>query len=59
MTNLSEAQREVLVLRTICAFSVAETAVALGRTDGAVRVLQHRAMTQLRTVAVARSTPSA
>ncbi|NMN95224.1 sigma factor-like helix-turn-helix DNA-binding protein [Antrihabitans stalactiti] len=59
LTNLSEAQREVLVLRTICAFSVAETAVALGRTDGAVRVLQHRAMTQLRTVAVARSTPSA
>ena len=59
LANLSDPHREVLVLRTICAFSIAETAVALGCTDGAVRVLQHRAMTQLRTVAVARSTHGA
>jgi RNA polymerase sigma-70 factor, ECF subfamily len=59
VANLPGPQREVLVLRTICAFSIAETAAALGRTQGAVRVLQHRAITQLRTVAVAQSMPGA
>ena len=40
---LTEEQREVILLRVLGGLSVAQTAHALGRTNGAVRALQHRA----------------
>ncbi len=41
-------QREVLVWRFFAELSPAETAVLMGRSNGAVRVLQHRALANLR-----------
>ncbi|HEX5826084.1 MAG TPA: sigma-70 family RNA polymerase sigma factor [Candidatus Limnocylindrales bacterium] len=41
-------QREVLVWRFFAELSPAETAVLMGRSNGAVRVLQHRAMVSMR-----------
>ncbi len=41
-------QREVLVWRFFAELSPAETAVLMGRSNGAVRVLQHRALAALR-----------
>lgn len=48
LETLSERHREVLVLRVGVGLSAAETADALGMTAGAVRVAQHRALTELR-----------
>ncbi|WP_394622087.1 sigma-70 family RNA polymerase sigma factor [Lentzea sp. JNUCC 0626] len=45
---LPEKQREIVVLRVIVGLSAEETAEAVGSTPGAVRVAQHRALTQLR-----------
>jgi RNA polymerase sigma-70 factor (ECF subfamily) len=45
---LPAGQREILVLRVVVGFSAEETADALGMTPGAVRVGQHRALTELR-----------
>jgi RNA polymerase sigma-70 factor, ECF subfamily len=45
---LSAEQREILVLRVMVGFSAEETADALGMTPGAVRVGQHRALSELR-----------
>ena len=50
---LGEDQRAVIVLRVIEQFSVEETAEILERSPGAVRVLQHRALRNLREVLVA------
>jgi len=47
MTTLSEQQRIVLHARYIEAMSNAEIAVALGKTEGAVKALQHRALRSL------------
>ncbi|HVT20805.1 MAG TPA: sigma-70 family RNA polymerase sigma factor [Mycobacteriales bacterium] len=47
---LPSTQREVLVLRTVVGLSAKETAVALGLTPGSVHVLQHRAVTRLRSL---------
>lgn len=52
---LPEHQREVLVLRVALRFSAAETAVTMGSTPGAIRVMQHRAMARLRTMVAERS----
>jgi RNA polymerase sigma-70 factor, ECF subfamily len=41
-------QRDVLVWRFFADLSPAETAALMGRSDGAVRVLQHRAVVALR-----------
>ena len=49
MEALPATQREVLLLRVIVGLSTAETAAALSLTVGSVRVLQHRAVTALRT----------
>lgn len=46
--RLKPSYREVLVLRFLLDLSVAETAEVLGRSTGAVRVLQHRALHALR-----------
>lgn len=45
---LTDEQREVVVLRVIAGLSVEETAQVVGRRPGAVRALQHRALTHLR-----------
>ncbi len=48
LAQLTPDQRAVLVLRVLDGFSVAETSGILRRTEGAVRVLQHRAIKNLR-----------
>jgi len=44
VTNLGAEQQEVLDLRFVKGLSVAETAARMSRSDGAVRVLQFRAL---------------
>ena len=48
LSLLTTDQRAVLVLRVLHQFSVAETATIIGKREGAVRVLQHRALHALR-----------
>lgn len=43
-------QREVLTWRFFAELSPAETAALMGRSNGAVRILQHRALVRLRAV---------
>ena len=45
---LTPDQRSVLLLRVLDQFSVAETAAIMGKSEGAVKVLQNRALTALR-----------
>ncbi len=47
---LPTTQREVLLLRTVVGLTAKETAAALGLTAGSVHVLQHRAITRLRSL---------
>lgn len=46
---LTDEQREVLLLRVVAGLSVEEVAESMERRPGAVRSLQHRALTRLRT----------
>jgi RNA polymerase sigma-70 factor (ECF subfamily) len=48
MQQLHEEYRLVLTLRFISELSVEETAAVMGKSDGAIRVLQHRALAALR-----------
>jgi RNA polymerase sigma-70 factor (ECF subfamily) len=48
MPHLSESQRQVILLKFIEGFENAEIAAVLNKTEGAIRVLQHRALTALR-----------
>lgn len=45
---LPQVQRDVLLLRTVVGLSVDETAEALGKAVGSVRVAHHRALQKLR-----------
>ena len=45
--QLGPDQRECVVLRFVNGLSLAETAAVLGRTEGAVKALQHRAVRRL------------
>ena len=45
--ELPLAQQQVLMLKFLFSFSNAETAAILGRTEGAVKALQHRALASL------------
>jgi RNA polymerase sigma-70 factor (ECF subfamily) len=45
--RLSPEQRQVLTLKFVFRFSNAETATILGKTEGAVKSLQHRALASL------------
>jgi RNA polymerase sigma-70 factor, ECF subfamily len=45
--NLSLEQQQVLTLKFVFSFSNGETATILGKTDGAVKSLQHRALVSL------------
>jgi RNA polymerase sigma-70 factor (ECF subfamily) len=47
LRELTVDQREVLALRVIVGMSVAETAAVVGKSEGAVRVLSHRALRTL------------
>ncbi|MBI2852999.1 MAG: sigma-70 family RNA polymerase sigma factor [Chloroflexi bacterium] len=48
MQHLTDAQREVISLRFAGGLSVAEAARAMGRSQGAVKALQHSAIVALR-----------
>lgn len=48
LKQLTPAQRQVLVLRFMEGWSLAETAEAVGKPVGAVKALQHRALAALR-----------
>ena len=48
LAELPARQREVLLLRVVAGLDVADVAEILGRSDGAVKQLQHRALTALR-----------
>ena len=48
IAGLNDEHQEVLVLRFFHDCSVSETAKAMGKNEGAVRVLQHRAILALR-----------
>ena len=45
--QLNHEQRECIELRFIYGLSVAETAAAMGKNDGAIKALQHRAVRKL------------
>jgi RNA polymerase sigma-70 factor, ECF subfamily len=47
VSRLSDDRRQVIVLRFVDGLSAREIGVVLGRTEGAVRVLQHRALRDL------------
>ena len=47
LKQLNYEQRECMELRFIQGFSVAETAEAMGKNDGAIKALQHRAVRKL------------
>jgi len=48
--QLPETQREVVLLRFAGGLSVAETARAMGKSEGATKVLQHEALKKLRRI---------
>lgn len=48
LNRLSARAREVVVMRLILGFTVPQAAAALGTSPGAVRVMQHRALVDLR-----------
>ncbi len=48
LDKLSDTQRDVLLLRVIGDLSVADAATVLGKSPGAVKVLQHRALRALK-----------
>jgi RNA polymerase sigma-70 factor, ECF subfamily len=48
LATLPRAQAEVVFLRVLAGLEVEDVAAMLGKTPGAVRVLQHRALTTLR-----------
>jgi RNA polymerase sigma-70 factor (ECF subfamily) len=48
MPRLTESQRQVILLKFIEGLNHAEVAAILGKTEGAIRVLQHRALAALR-----------
>lgn len=48
LTKLKSEHRDVIVMRFIEGYSALEVAQLLGKTEGAVRTLQHRALERLR-----------
>ena len=52
-TKLTDAQREVISLRFAGQLSIAEAARAMGKTEGAIKALQHSAVAALRRVLAA------
>jgi RNA polymerase sigma-70 factor, ECF subfamily len=56
--RLSDGQREVISLRFAGGLSVAEAAKVMGKSEGAVKVLQHAALVKLRRIVVADAGPA-
>ena len=54
VARLSDDRRQVIVLRFVDGLSAREIGVVLGRSEGAVRVLQHRALRDLAAILAAR-----
>ena len=52
--TLPEAQRRVIGLRFAAGLTVAETAQAMGKGEGSVKVIQHKAIAKLREILVQR-----
>lgn len=50
ITNLSPEQQDVIIMKFVEDLSNEEIAEALGKTEGAVRLLQHRAVNNLKTL---------
>lgn len=50
LDRLNADQRMVLVLRVVQGFPLRDTARIMGRTEGSVKLLQHRALTNLRRI---------
>ncbi|HJT38077.1 MAG TPA: sigma-70 family RNA polymerase sigma factor [Actinomycetota bacterium] len=50
IARLSETERDVLELRFMEDLDVEQTALRLGKQPGGIRVIQHRALTKLRTM---------
>jgi RNA polymerase sigma-70 factor (ECF subfamily) len=48
LVDLTDDQQQVISLRFIAGYSTAEVAKLLGKTEGAVKALQHRALASLR-----------
>jgi RNA polymerase sigma-70 factor (ECF subfamily) len=48
--ELSDEQRECVVLRFLHGFSVTETGEVMGKNDGSIKALQHRAVRRLHTM---------
>lgn len=48
LQHLNEQQREVILLRFVEDLSIAETAMTMQKSEGAVKALQHRALESLR-----------
>ncbi len=59
LATLTTDQRMVLVLRVVQQFSVQETARIIGKNEGAVKLLQHRALASLRRTFADRAHPGA
>jgi RNA polymerase sigma factor (sigma-70 family) len=55
LSDLAPAQRQVLLLRLVSDLSIEQTAAALGRSPGAVKALQHRAIEAARRRIIAAS----
>lgn len=47
LPRLTDSQQEVIILRFIEGYSIEETAQHMGKSDGAVKALQHRALRSL------------
>lgn len=50
VNDLNDEQKECVVLRFLNGLSVAETAEVMGKNDGAIKALQHRAIKRLATL---------
>jgi RNA polymerase sigma-70 factor (ECF subfamily) len=48
LSSLTEDQQQVISLRFLAGYSIAEAASVLEKTEGAVKALQHRALASLR-----------
>lgn len=48
LSHLNEAQRDVILLRFVEGYNIIETAQIIQKTEGAVKALQHRAVSNLR-----------
>jgi RNA polymerase sigma-70 factor (ECF subfamily) len=47
IAELGDEQRECIMLRFLHGMSVSETAAIMGKNDGAIKALQHRAVRKL------------